>query len=190
MIGSSVSIALRNFMILAGGMALLVWTSPKLSGLVLLLVPLVVVPIVVLGRRLRLLSRENQDWIALSSGAASESLLSAQTVQAFTHEGPTRARFDAVTEKSYVSALKRVQTRTVMTVIVIFLIFSGVLGVLWIGARDVRTDVMTVGQLVQFVIYAVMVAGAVGALSEIWGELQRAAGATERLTELLTTRTR
>lgn len=186
-IGSSVSIALRNFMILAGGMALLVWTSPKLSGLVLLLVPLVVVPIVVLGRRLRLLSRENQDWIALSSGAASESLLSAQTVQAFTHEGPTRARFDAVTEKSYVSALKRVQTRTVMTVIVIFLIFSGVLGVLWIGARDVRTDVMTVGQLVQFVIYAVMVAGAVGALSEIWGELQRAAGATERLTELLTT---
>ncbi|WP_062560318.1 ABC transporter transmembrane domain-containing protein [Paracoccus aminovorans] len=185
-IGSSVSIALRNFMILIGGMALLVWTSPKLSGLVLLLVPLVVVPIVVLGRRLRKLSRENQDWIALSSGAASESLLSAQTVQAFTHEGPTRARFDEVTERSYVSALDRVRTRTVMTVIVIFLIFSGVLGVLWIGARDVRTDVMTVGQLVQFVIYAVMVAGAVGALSEIWGELQRAAGATERLTELLT----
>ena len=186
-IGSSVSIALRNFMILVGGMALLVWTSPKLSGLVLLLVPLVVVPIIVLGRRLRVLSRENQDWIALSSGAASESLLSAQTVQAFTHEGPTRARFDEVTEKSYVSALHRVRTRTVMTVIVIFLIFSGVLGVLWIGARDVRTEVMTVGQLVQFVIYAVMVAGAVGALSEIWGELQRAAGATERLTELLTT---
>ncbi len=184
-IGSSVSIALRNFLILVGGMVMLVWTSAKLSGLVLLLVPLVVVPIVVLGRRLRKLSRENQDWIALSSGAASESLLSAQTVQAFTQEGPTRARFDDVTERSYDSALNRVRTRTVMTVIVIFLIFSGVLGVLWIGARDVRLEIMTVGELVQFVIYAVLVAGAVGALSEIWGELQRAAGATERLTELL-----
>ncbi len=186
-IGSSVSIALRNFMILIGGMAMLVWTSPKLSGLVLLLVPMVVVPIVVLGRRLRTLSRENQDWIALSSGAASEALLSAQTVQAFTHEGPTRARFGEVTERSFDAALSRVKTRTVMTVIVIFLIFSGVLGILWVGARDVRTDVMTVGELVQFVIYAVLTAGAVGALSEIWGELQRAAGATERLTELLTT---
>ncbi|MDQ7262547.1 ABC transporter transmembrane domain-containing protein [Paracoccus sp. PS-1] len=186
-IGSSVSIALRNFLILAGGMVMLVWTSAKLSGLVLLLVPLIVVPIVVLGRRLRKLSRENQDWIALSSGAASESLLSAQTVQAFTHEGPTRARFAEVTDRSFDAALSRVRTRTVMTVIVIFLIFSGVLGVLWVGARDVRMEAMTVGELVQFVIYAVLVAGAVGALSEIWGELQRAAGATERLTELLTT---
>ena len=185
-IGSSVSIALRNFMILLGGMAMLVWTSVKLSGLVLLLVPLVVVPIIVLGRRLRGLSRENQDWIAQSSGAASESLLSAQTVQAFTHEGPTRSRFRDVTEQSFLTALHRVRVRTVMTVIVIFLIFSGVLGVLWVGARDVRTEAMTAGELVQFVIYAVLVAGAVGALSEIWGEIQRAAGATERLTELLT----
>ncbi|WP_374637831.1 ABC transporter transmembrane domain-containing protein [Paracoccus sp. (in: a-proteobacteria)] len=184
-IGSSVSVALRNFLILIGGMAMLVWTSAKLSLLLLVLVPVIVVPIIVLGRRLRGLSRENQDWIAQSSGAASESLLSAQTVQAFTHEGPTRARFDEVTERSFDSALRRVQTRTVMTVIVIFLIFSGVLGVLWIGARDVRLEIMTVGELVQFVIYAVLVAGAVGALSEIWGELQRAAGATERLTELL-----
>ncbi|MFJ1293938.1 ABC transporter transmembrane domain-containing protein [Paracoccus yeei] len=184
-IGSSVSIALRNLLILIGGMAMLIWTSVKLSMLVLALVPLVVVPIIVLGRRLRALSRENQEWIAQSAGAASESLLAAQTVQAFTHEGSTRARFREVTERSYGAALGRVRTRTIMTVIVIFLIFSGVLGVLWVGARDVRTDVMTAGQLVQFVIYAVLVAGAVGALSEIWGELQRAAGATERLTELL-----
>ena len=184
-IGSSVSIALRNLLILIGGMAMLIWTSVKLSMLVLALVPLVVVPIIVLGRRLRALSRENQEWIAQSAGAASESLLAAQTVQAFTHEGSTRARFREVTERSYGAALGRVRTRTIMTVIVIFLIFSGVLGVLWVGARDVRTDVMTAGQLVEFVIYAVLVAGAVGALSEIWGELQRAAGATERLTELL-----
>ncbi|MFH5772637.1 ABC transporter transmembrane domain-containing protein [Paracoccus broussonetiae] len=185
-IGSSVSIALRNLLILAGGMVMLAWTSVKLSGLVLLLVPLVVVPIVVLGRRLRVMSRENQDLIAKSSGAASESLLAAQTVQAFTQEGPTRLRFREVTESSLDSALRRIRTRTLMTVIVIFLIFSGVLGVLWIGARDVRNDVMTAGELVQFVIYAVLVAGATGALSEIWGELQRAAGAAERLTELLT----
>ncbi|MTH63341.1 ABC transporter transmembrane domain-containing protein [Paracoccus shanxieyensis] len=184
-IGSSVSIALRNLLILLGGMAMLVWTSAKLSGLVLLLVPLIVVPIVVFGRRLRALSRENQDWIAQSSGAASESLLSAQTVQAFTHEGPTRTRFADVTERAFDAALARVRTRTGMTMIVIFLIFSGVLGILWVGARDVRTDAMTAGELVQFVIYAVLVAGAVGALSEIWGELQRAAGATERLSELL-----
>jgi len=184
-IGSSVSIALRNLMILAGGMAMLAWTSIKLSGLVLLLVPLVVVPIIVLGRRLRRMSRENQDWIAQSSGAASESLLSVQTIQAFTQEGATRRRFRDVTEKSLDVALRRVKTRTVMTVIVIFLIFSGVLGILWVGARDVRTGAMSAGELVQFVIYAVLVSGATGALSEIWGELQRAAGAAERLTELL-----
>ena len=134
-IGSSVSIALRNLLILIGGMAMLIWTSVKLSMLVLALVPLVVVPIIVLGRRLRALSRENQEWIAQSAGAASESLLAAQTVQAFTHEGPTRARFREVTERSYGAALGRVRTRTIMTVIVIFLIFSGVLGVLWVGAR-------------------------------------------------------
>ena len=184
-IGASISIALRNFMIMLGGMAMLVLTSARLSGLILLLIPVVAVPLAVMGRRLRNLSRENQDWIAASSGAASESLLAAQTVQAFTHEGLTRASFATVTERSYDAALRRIGTRSVMTVIVIFLIFSGVLGVLWIGVRDVYQGQMTIGQLVQFVIYAVMVAGSVGALSEIWGELQRAAGATERLAELL-----
>ncbi|MGC9370976.1 MAG: ABC transporter transmembrane domain-containing protein [Paracoccaceae bacterium] len=184
-IGSSVSIALRNMLIFLGGLGLMLLTSPKLTGMVLLLVPAVVVPIIVLGRRLRKLSRENQDWIAASSGSASEALLSVQTVQAFTAEGQTRTHFHDVTEKSFTSAKKRIGTRAVMTVIVIFLVFAGVVGVLWIGARDVRADAMSVGELVQFVIYSVMVAGAVGALSEIWGELQRAAGATERLVELL-----
>ena len=184
-IGSSVSIALRNALILMGGLAMLMLTSAKLTGLVLLLVPAVVVPIIVLGRRLRNLSRQNQDLIALSSANASEALMAAQTVQAFTHEAPTRGRFADVTEQSYRSAKTRIGTRAVMTVIVIFLVFAGVVGVLWIGARDVRSGAMSVGQLVQFVIYAVMVAGSVGALSEIWGELQRAAGATERLVELL-----
>ncbi|MFI0396659.1 ABC transporter transmembrane domain-containing protein [Paracoccus jiaweipingae] len=187
-VGSSVSIALRNAMILIGGMAMLLWTSGKLTGLVFLLVPLVLVPIITLGRRLRGMSRRNQDLIADSSGAASESLLAAQTVQAFTHEAPTRARFGSLTERSYDAAIARVRTRALMTVIVIFLIFAGVTGILWVGARDVRLGIMSVGQLVQFVIYAIMVAGSVGALSEIWGEIQRAAGAAERLAELLSAR--
>ncbi len=186
-IGSSVSIALRNLLMLIGGLVMLMLTSGKLTGLVLLIVPAIIVPIVVLGRRLRRLSRENQDWIASSSGSASEALSSVQTVQAFTHEAATQAAFADVTEKSFGSAKTRIKTRAVMTVIVIFLTFAGIVGVLWIGARDVRQGAMTVGELIQFVIYAVMVAGAVGALSEIWGELQRAAGATERLVELLHT---
>lgn len=185
-IGSSVSVALRNVLLLLGGLVLLFLTSAKLTGLVLLVVPAVVVPIVVLGRRLRNLSRENQDWIANSSGKASEALSAAQTVQAFTHEAETRRSFAEVTEQSFLSARARIHTRAIMTMIVIFLVFAGVVGVLWMGARDVRGGVMSAGELVQFVIYAVMVAGSVGALSEIWGELQRAAGATERLVEILT----
>ena len=184
-VGSSLSIALRNMLILAGGMAMLAWTSVKLMGLVLLIVPAILIPIIVLGRRLRALSRANQDWIAASSGTASETLLAAQTIQAYTAEARSMVRFDEVTEQSYVVARTRIGTRAVMTAIVIFLIFAGVIGVLWVGARDVQDGVMTAGQLVQFVIYAILVAGAAGALSEIWGELQRAAGATERLAELL-----
>lgn len=184
-ISSSVSVALRNVLIFLGGLILMLFTSAKLTGLVLLIVPAIIIPIVVLGRRLRKLSRENQDWIAQSSGSASEALSSVHAVQAYSSEQVTGDRFADVTEQSFDSARRRILTRAMMTVIVIFLVFSGVVGVLWIGARDVRADLMSVGELVQFVIYSVMVAGSVGALSEIWGELQRAAGATERLSELL-----
>ncbi|MCF8511315.1 MAG: ATP-binding cassette domain-containing protein [Rhodobacteraceae bacterium] len=184
-IGSSVSVALRNVLTLLGGLVLLALTSVKLALYVLLLVPAIVVPIIVLGRRLRRLSRENQDWIANSSGKATEALSAVQTVQSFTHEMATKAEFGHVTEQSFLSAKTRIATRSILTVIVIFLVFAGVVGVLWIGARDVRNGVMTAGELVQFVIYAVLVAGAVGSLSEIWGELQRAAGATERLIEII-----
>ena len=185
-IGSSVSIALRNVLILFGGLAFMFVTSPKLAAMVLLTVPLVVLPIMTLGRRLRALSRESQDRIADSSGQASETLLAAQTVQAFTHEPVSRAAFAGLTGAAFRAAKRRVRVRAVMTAIVIFVVFTGVVGVLWIGARDVRAGVTSPGELVQFVIYSVMVAGAVAALSEIWGELQRAAGATERLVELLT----
>lgn len=186
-ISSSVSIALRHFLTFVGGLILMLLTSAKLAGLVLLIVPAVVLPILFMGRRLRVLSRENQDWIAASSGNASESLGAVQTLQAFTHEAASRAQFAQMTESSYDAARRRIRTRAYLTSIVIFLVFSGVVGVLWIGARDVRADVMTIGALVQFLIYAVMVAGAVAAMSEIWSELQRAAGATERLVDLLET---
>jgi ATP-binding cassette subfamily B protein len=184
-IGSSISIALRNVLLFLGGLVLMLFTSTKLTLMVLLVVPLVIVPIMVLGRSLRKLSRENQDWIAESSGNASEALLSVQTVQAFTHEAQSRTNFNRVTDLSLSAAMRRINTRALLTMIVIFLIFTGVVVVLWMGARDVRAGGMSVGVLVQFVIYSVMVAGAVGALSEIWSELQRAAGATERLVELL-----
>ena len=185
-IGSSISVALRNVLILVGGIGLMLWTSVKMSAVVLWPIPVVVLPIILLGRRVRQLSKENQDWIAASSGDASEQLLAAQTVQAFTHEGPSRTRFRDVTEKSFQSARARIKVRAVMTAIVIFIAFSGVVGFLWMGANDVREGTITVGELVQFMIYTVMVAGSVAALTEIWGELQRAAGATERLVELLT----
>ncbi|KUP94284.1 ABC transporter transmembrane domain-containing protein [Tritonibacter horizontis] len=184
-LGSSASVALRNLLIFAGGLVLMLLTSAKLTLLVLLIVPAVVVPILVLGRRLRVISKENQDWIAASSGNAGEALGAVQTVQAFTHETLSRASFAEMTETAYDVSRQRIRTRALLTMIVIFLVFSGVVGVLWIGANDVRFGGMSEGALVQFVIYAVMVAGSVAALSEIWSELQRAAGATERLVELL-----
>lgn len=184
-IGSSVAVALRNVLILFGGIGLMLWTSIKMTGLVLWPIPVVLIPVVLLGRRVRKLSRENQDLIAASSGDASEQLLAAQTVQAFTHENLSRNKFYGVTEKSYNSAIRRIETRAVMTAIVIFIAFSSVVGFLWMGAADVREGTISIGELVQFMIYTILVAGSLGALTEIWGELQRAAGATERLVELL-----
>ncbi|SCZ53909.1 ATP-binding cassette, subfamily B [Epibacterium ulvae] len=186
-LGSSASIALRNMLIFMGGLVLMLLTSAKLTVLVLLIVPAVVVPILFLGRKLRSISRENQDWIAASSGNAGEALSAVQTVQAFTHEKASRDQFADLTETAYMVSQRRIRTRAYLTVIVIFLVFSGVVGVLWIGANDVRAGRMSEGVLIQFVIYAILVAGSVAALSEIWSELQRAAGATERLIELLET---
>jgi len=184
-IGSSASWLLRNMLMMSGGLMMMLWTSPKLTGLVLLIVPLILGPILTLGRKLRGLSRQNQDWIAASSGKASESLLSVQTVQAFTHEARSRAEFSDVTEKAFDSARARIKVRALITMIIIFVTFSGVMGVLWVGAIDVRSGLTSAGQLVQFVIYATIVASSTAALSELWSELQRAAGATERLVELL-----
>ena len=185
-IGSSVSIALRNILIFIGGVILMLLTSVKMSVMVLWPIPVVLFPILFLGRRVRSLSKENQDLIAESSGDASEQLLSAQTVQAFTHEDLSRAKFDEVTEQSYRSARRRIMTRAALTAIVIFMVFAAIVLFLQMGSQDVVAGQITEGGLVQFMIYTIMVGGAVAALSEVWGELQRAAGATERLVELLT----
>ncbi|MDA9283433.1 ABC transporter transmembrane domain-containing protein, partial [Amylibacter sp.] len=184
-IGSYLSYALRNAIMFTGGLILLFITSAKLTGLVLLIVPFILIPIFGIGRRVRVLSKINQDKIAESSGNASESLLASQTVQAFTHEAVSRSLFAKLTEEAYDATRKRVTIRALMTAIVIFLIFTGVVAVIWIGARDVKAGNMTAGVLVQFVIYAVLVGSSVTAFAEFWGEMQRAAGATERLIELL-----
>ena len=184
-VGSSVSIAARNLLLFVGGSVMLVITSPTLTGIVFLLVPLVVLPIVIFGRRVRRLSRESQDRIADLGAYAGESLASIETVQAFGHESVDRARFGAATESAFRAAVRRIKVRALLTGTVIFLVFGGVDTVMWAGGKAVLTGEMTGGQLTAFVFYAVVVAGAVGALSEIWGELQRAAGAAERLMELM-----
>jgi ATP-binding cassette subfamily B protein len=148
-IGSYLSFALRNVIMFVGGLILLFITSAKLTGLVLLLVPFVLIPIFGIGRRVRVLSKLNQDKIAESSGNASESLLASQTVQAFTHEAASRSLFGRLTEEAYDATRKRVTIRALMTAIVIFLIFTGVVAVIWIGARDVKSGAMSAGVLVE-----------------------------------------
>ena len=184
-VSSSVSLALRNFLLLIGGLFFMFLTSIKLSIMVLLLVPIMVVPILAMGRRLRKLSRESQSRIADSSGMASEMLLASSTIQAFNYVKNARDNFSDIIDKSFFIAKKRILVRSIITALIIFVVFVGIVAVLWVGARDVRLGIISPGYLVQFVIYSCFVAGAVAALSEIFGELQRAAGATDRIIEIL-----
>ena len=184
-VSSSVSLALRNFLLLIGGLFFMFLTSIKLSIMVLLLVPIMVVPILAMGRRLRKLSRESQSRIADSSGMASEMLLASSTIQAFNYVKNARENFSDIIDKSFFIAKKRILVRSIITALIIFVVFVGIVAVLWVGARDVRLGIISPGYLVQFVIYSGFVAGAVAALSEIYGELQRAAGATDRIIEIL-----
>ncbi|MEX0922749.1 MAG: ABC transporter transmembrane domain-containing protein [Rhodovibrionaceae bacterium] len=186
-VGTSVSIALRNTLLLIGGLALLIITSPKLTGLVLLVVPLVLVPILVFGRRVRRLSRESQDRVADIAAYSDESLGAIRTLQAFNHQGLDRQRFAQRAEGAFSTAVRRIRMRALLTAVVIALAFGAVAVILWIGGHDVLTGEITPGQLSAFVFYAVVVAGATGAVSEVIGDLQRAAGAAERLVELLST---
>jgi ATP-binding cassette subfamily B protein len=186
-VGSSASFALRNIVMGIGAIIMMIVTSPKLAALCLFGVPLVVLPIVLFGRRVRKLSRDSQDRIADTSAYAGEALNAIATVQAFTHEDADRANFTRAVEESFTAAIKRTRMRAVMTAFVIFLVGSCIVGVLWAGATDVLAGAMTGGELSQFVLYAVLLASGTGALAETWGDVQRAAGATERLMEILVT---
>ena len=184
-IGSSVSVALRNLVTLSAGLLLLFFTSLKLTLMVLGAVLAIMLPLILFGRWVRALSRTSQDRIADSSARASETLNAVQTVQAFTRERAERASFGSTVEKSFVAAIIRTRARAVMTAVVIFAFFTALAGVLYVGAQDVIAQRITPGLLVQFIFLGVLVAGGVGSLSEVWGDLQRAAGASERLLELL-----
>jgi ATP-binding cassette, subfamily B, bacterial len=184
-VGSSVSVAMRNAMMLVGGTILLFFTSVKLTALVVGAVFVVVLPLILLGRWVRALSRRSQDRIADTSAHASETINAVQTVQAFTQEDNERSRFGRGIELAFDVAVLRTRARAFMTGSVMFFAMGSVTAIFWVGAQDVVAHRMTGGELLQFAFYAVFVAGSVGALSEIWGDLQRAAGASERLSEIL-----
>jgi ATP-binding cassette subfamily B protein len=187
-VGSSVSVALRNLLLIIGGAVMLVVTSPKLTLVVLAVVPFVVAPIIIFGRKVRRLSRISQDKVADVSAEASEALYGIRTVQAFAHEPHDRRIFGERTEEAFSTALLRTRWRAVMTGLVILLVFGSISVVLWIGGADVIAGRISPGQLVGFVFYAIAVAAALGAVTEVMGDLQRAAGAMERIGELLETR--
>lgn len=184
-IGATASVALRNILMFFGGSILLLITSPKLTGIVFVMIPIVVLPIVIFGRRVRRLSRDSQDRVAAISKHAGESLGAIQVIQAFCQEKRDAKRFRYNTESAFKIAVKRTVARSWLTALVMLLVFGAVDGVVWVGANDVISGEMTAGQLTAFVFYAIVVAGAFGSLSEVYGDLQRAAGASERLIELL-----
>jgi ATP-binding cassette subfamily B protein len=183
-----ISQALRNFLLLIGATVMMVVTSPKLSLAVLIAIPVIVVPLVAYGRSVRALSRRAQDTLAQASAYASESLSQVRVLQAFTHEKAAAARFGEAVERSFGAADARAKARAGLTAIAIFLTFASVVGVLWYGAQDVLSGIMTGGRLSQFVLYALLAAASMGELSEVWGEISQATGAAERLGELLQVR--
>ncbi|GAA0575432.1 ABC transporter transmembrane domain-containing protein [Rhizomicrobium electricum] len=185
-IGSSASFAIRNVLMAVAGIALMFFTSWKLTGLVVAGVLVVILPLILFGRWVRKLSRLSQDKLADTSAHASETLNAVATVQAFTREGDERKRYGTAVEDAFVVAILRTRARAVMTAVATFAVFGCIVGVGWVGAQSVLDGTMTPGQLVQFIIYAILVGGAFAAVSELWGDLQRAAGASERLVELLT----
>ncbi|MDO9294944.1 ABC transporter ATP-binding protein/permease [Bradyrhizobium sp.] len=184
-VGASVSIALRNLMLFIGATAMMVITSPRLSGFVLLAIPVIVIPLVAFGRWVRRLSRNAQDTLAEATSYASELIGAIRTVQAYTSEGLANARFGGEVEQAYAAARSSTRARAVLTAVIIFIVFSSVVAILWVGSNDVLTGSISPGRLGQFVLYAAFAAAGLGQLSEVWGELSAASGASERLFEIL-----
>jgi ATP-binding cassette subfamily B protein len=186
-IGSTFSVALRSVVTLVGGVTLLIATSPRLAGYAVLVIPAVVLPIVVFGRRVSKLSRESQDRVADASAIASETLTAMHTVQAYTREAQESQRYRDSVLRALVTARRRIAMTGTLTALVILLIFGAITLVLWAGAKAVMAGTLAVGVLSQFVLYAALAAGSVGALSEVWGQILRAGGALSRIGELLDT---
>ena len=185
LIGSAISQWLRGGLLLIGAFIMLLITSPKLAGIVLLVVPIVIIPMVLFGRRERRLSRDAQDRVADLGAYAEETINALRTVQSFTHEPMARTRFAHDAERSVASAVRRIRTRATLILAVILLGFGAITFSLWVGGRDVIAGHMTAGDLSAFVFYAVLLASSGAQMSELWGELQRAGGAADRLSELL-----
>jgi ATP-binding cassette subfamily B protein len=184
-VGASVSIALRNLLMFFGAAAMMVVTSPRLSGFVLLAIPLIVLPLVAFGRWVRRLSRNAQDTLADATAYASELVQAIRTVQAYTGERLANARFGSEVEQAYEAARTSTKARGVLTAIIVFIVFTSVIAILWVGSHDVLTGTITPGRLGQFVLYAAFAAAGLGQLSEVWGEVSAASGAAERLFEIL-----
>ncbi len=186
-VGSSLSIALRNTILLFGGMGLLIHTSPKLSLVVAAVVPLVVMPIILLGRKLRRLSRDSQEKIASLAAHAEESITGIKTIQAYVREDLEISIFSRLVNSALDVAVERIRLRSLLTAIVIMCVFGSIGFVLWIGGHDVVSGNMSAGALSSFIFYSVIVASATGSISEVFGDLQRASGAMERIMEILHT---
>jgi ATP-binding cassette subfamily B protein len=184
-VGTSASVALRNILLVLGGIVLLFFVSPKLTLCVLLVVPAVLLPLLLFGRRVRRLSANAQDRFADAIGYAGESLDQLETVQAFGRERTAAARFSQSVENAFSASLQRIQSRALLSLFVMLFVFCGIAAVLWLGVDAVRGDHMTGGALLQFVILSVLAASAVSALGEVWGDVQKAAGAMERISEVL-----
>ncbi len=186
--GSSASVALRNIIMCCGAVAMMICTSPGLSGLALLAIPLIVFPLIAFGRSVRARSRTTQDTLANSAAYASETIAASRTVQSFNAEVLANARYGASVEAAYQGARAAIGARSILTAVAIALVFGSVVGILWYGAQSVLSGGMTAGTLGQFVLYSVIAASGLGQLSEVWGELAQAGGAAERLSELLNER--
>ncbi len=184
-IGSSLSVALRNVLLFLGGIAWLFWTNPKLTSIVLIAVPLLVSPVVIFGRRVRRLSRTSQDKVASVGAYVGEALQHIKIVQGMNHQQVDEKSFSQHVESAFDAGIQRIRQRAFLIAIVMLLVLGSVGGMLWVGGQDVLAGRVTPGELAAFVFYALIVASSLGFLSEVIGDLQRAAGATERLMELL-----
>ncbi|MEN9896162.1 MAG: hypothetical protein RIR97_2014, partial [Pseudomonadota bacterium] len=184
-VGATASMALRNAILCVGAVGMMIYTSPRLSALVLLAIPFIVFPLVGFGRNVRARSRAAQDTLAEASAFAGESISAARTVQAFNGEKAANQRYGSAVEGAFLAARAATQSRAFLTGFAIAMVFGSIVGVLWYGAQNVLSGTLTGGTLGQFLLYSVMAASSLAALSEVWGEFSQAAGAAERLTELL-----